>query len=832
MLLADHDKTALILPDRTYSYHQLLALARAMSRHIPAGAQRMVLYSENRPEWIQALYAGWCADCIVVPVDYQATAEDVAFIVRDCRPEVLFCSRDGRPVLAEVMAGLDYVPELRVFEELALTEAADPEPIAVTDSQATALLIYTSGTTGTPKGVMLSFDNLLANVEAVTIGTPIYSRDERVLMLLPLHHIFPLLGTLVIPFQIGATVALSPSLRAEDIIATLQNNKITILIGVPRLYSLIMQSIQKKIAASPIATLLYRLAEAVGSPRLSRLLFGAVHRKFGGHLKYLVSGGAALDPVVGRQYTTLGFEILEGYGMTEAAPMISFTRPGQVHIGSAGTAMSCTAIDIRDGEIVASGRNIMQGYWNRPEETAAVLRDGWLYTGDLGHLDERGRLFITGRKKEILVLASGKNINPALIEQELEASTPAIAEAGVLLKDDLLQVAIRPNLAYIREKGIHPMEDYFRWQVIDRYNQQVSPSKRLHRFTLVESELPRTRLSKLKRFQLPALVAERMERATRTRQHPGGEEYRLIRLFLEDLTSRTIGPDDHLEIDAALDSLDRVSLLVFIHKTFGVEIDESALMRMPTLRQISGFVAERKERIAVERIDWREIVRERIDSGLPRTWWTTNLIKNASRLLLRCYFRYRTEGRENIPDTPCILAPNHQSFIDGLLVAAGLKNALMRRTCFYAKAKHLRNRWLRFLADRNNIVVMDINADVRESIQKVATLLASGKNIILFPEGTRTLNGALGEFKKTFAILSKELNVPVVPVAIRGAFEALPTGSRLPRPFRKISVRFQPPIFPGDHSYESLSELVREHVLKCLGPQPLPLPAGPPCTRS
>jgi long-chain acyl-CoA synthetase len=829
MLLADHHKTALILPDRSCTYTQLLAQARAYARLIPEGTERVLLFSENRAEWIHAFYGAWSKGCTVVPVDFQATAEEVVFIARDCRPQVFFCSRERRPVIEEVLAALDFAPQLLVFEELSAVEDQDNEPIAASNPEATALLIYTSGTTGTPKGVMLSFANLMANIEAVTVGAPIYSPDERVLMLLPLHHIFPLLGTLVIPFQIGATVALSPSLGAADIIATLQKNSVTILIGVPRLYSLIMKSIQEKIAANKVATLLYRLAEKVASPAFSRLLFRSVHDKFGGHLKFLVSGGAALDPVVGRQFTTLGFEILEGYGMTEAAPMIAFTQPGQVFIGSAGTAMSCTAIDIRDGEIVASGKNIMQGYWNRPDETAEVLRDGWLYTGDLGHLDDRGRLFITGRKKEILVLANGKNINPVLIEQELETISPAIAEAGVFLKDDLLQAVIRPNLALIREKGITRMDEYFRWQVIDRYNQKVSPAKRLHHFTLVETELPRTRLSKLRRFQLPALVAAREERKA-VSEHPASEEYQIIHQFLEHHTARTIAPDDHLEIDAALDSLDKVSLLVFIQKTFGVTIAEDKLMHVPTLRQLSTFIGERKERIAVELINWRDIIRQRVDSGLPRTWWTTNLIKNISRLLFACYFRFRAEGRENIPDTPCIIAPNHQSFIDGLFVAAGLKNSLMQRTCFYAKAKHLQHRWLRFLADRNNIVVMDINADVRESIQKVATLLMSGKNIIIFPEGTRTLDGTLGDFKKTFAILSKELNVPVVPVAIRGAFEALPAGSLLPRPFRKISVCFQPPVFPADHSYESLNDLVREKVRNCLhiSGEPLAADIGAP----
>ncbi|MDD2466463.1 MAG: AMP-binding protein [Desulfobulbus sp.] len=821
-LLADHRKPALILPNQTISYAQLLNAAHGYGCLIPEETDRVLIFSENRPEWIYAFYAGWNSGCTVVPVDYQATADEVAFILIDCRPTVLFCSLERKPVLEEALARLDYQPQLLVFEALPSVEAQESAPIQAADPEQTALLIYTSGTTGSPKGVMLSFANLIANVEAVTIGTPIYNPAERVLMLLPLHHIFPLLGTLVMPFQIGATVALCPSLLAADIVQTLQQNRITILIGVPRLYSLIMKSILERIAANKVATFLYRLAAQVNQPRFSRLLFKSVHQKFGGHLKYLVSGGAALDPEVGRQFTVLGFEILEGYGMTEAAPMITFTRPGQVHIGSAGTAMSCTTIEIRDGEIVASGKNIMQGYWNRPEETAEVLKDGWLYTGDLGRVDEQGRLFITGRKKEIIVLANGKNINPVLIEQELESRYATITEVGVFLKNELLQAVIRPNLALIREKGVAQIEDYFRWQVIDPYNQKASPSKRLHHFTLVDCELPRTRLSKLKRFQLPELVSAREERKLHI-EHPAGEEYQVIREFLETQTARTIAPDDHLEIDAALDSLDKVSLLVFIKQTFGVEIAEEKLMHIPTLRQLSAFIAERKERIAVELINWREILKERVDTGLPRAWFTINLIKNFSNLLFRCYFRFRTEGREHIPESPCIIAPNHQSFIDGLLVAAGLKNTLMQRTCFYAKAKHLQNRWLRYFADRNNVVIMDIHADVRQSIQKVATLLQNGKNVIIFPEGTRTMDGALGEFKKTFAILSKELNVPVVPVAIRGAFEALPSGSILPIPFRKISVRFQPPIFPDDHTYDSLKDLVRERVHECLtrGEQPL-----------
>jgi len=221
MLLADHHKIALTLPGISVTYAQLLASAHSFARLFAAGTKRVLIFSENRPEWIYALYAAWCNRSTVVPVDHQATIEEIAFIIRDCQPQVFFCSLERKALLKEVLAGLDYAPQLLVFEELQPAQEPDLSPIELVDPQATALLSYTSGTTGTPKGVMLSFANLLANVEAVTIGTPIYSRDERVLMLLPLHHILPLLGTMVIPFRIGATVALSPSLLAKDIVRTL-----------------------------------------------------------------------------------------------------------------------------------------------------------------------------------------------------------------------------------------------------------------------------------------------------------------------------------------------------------------------------------------------------------------------------------------------------------------------------------------------------------------------------------------------------------------------------------------------------------------------------------
>ncbi len=820
MFLRNHEKTALKWKNREVSYANLLQETAHYSTLFSDTSQRVLIFSENRPEWIYSFYGSWKNNCTVIPVDYLSTVEEVSYIVQDCTPEVFFCSREREKILRKAAESLDYIPQIIVYEDIEkvappVSDDSTKNDLAEPVLDDTALIIYTSGTTGDPKGVMLSYENVLANVEAVTEGVPIYSIDERVMLLLPLHHIFPLLGSMVAPLFVGATIAISPSLQSDDILNTLQDNQITIIIGVPRLYKIICKGIIDKINQKKIAQLFFLFAEKAGSQILSRILFKTVHKKFGGNLKYLVCGGAALDPDVGRNFTTLGFEILEGFGMTEAAPMITFTRPGQVTIGSAGTAMSCTKIEIRNGEIVASGKNIMQGYLNRPQETAEVLQDGWLYTGDLGHLDEKGRIFITGRKKEIIVLPSGKNINPVLIEQKLEKLTDCINEVGVFVKDDILQAVILPDFRKTREHTITGLDDFFRWKIIDVYNQTVSPSKRILKFTLIDEELPKTRLSKLRRFQLPDLVGTRKSQKNDAPQ-PDFEEYLIIKGFIEEQTTKEIFPDDHLEIDIALDSLDQLSLLAFLKSSFDVDISEEKLMSHQTVRLLSEFVQEKKKKISVELINWHDILKEKVDLTLPKTWITANVIKNCSNLFFKMYFKFKGEGQENLPETPCIIAPNHQSFYDGLFVASQLKGCFLKKTYFYAKEKHVKNRLLRFFADRNNVIVVDINSGLKDSIQKLAEVLKKGKNVMIFPEGTRSQDGTLGDFKKLFAILSKELNVPVIPVTINGAFQALPTGSLFPKPFQPISVTFQRPIFPEGHTYESLTEQVYQQVRGCL----------------
>ncbi|MGD9899337.1 MAG: AMP-binding protein [Calditrichaceae bacterium] len=819
MFLKDHGKTALVWKDLKISYETLVKNVDYYSGLFEsAKTKKVAIFAENSLDWVYAFYASWKNDCIAVPIDYMSTSDEVAYILNDCKPEIIFCSNETYKTVESALQTVTYDQKVLKFEDIDIRNAPSvnsvfPEP----DKDKTALIIYTSGTTGSPKGVMLSFDNILANVEAVSDYVNIYTSDRNVMVLLPLHHTFPLIGSMIAPLSVGSTIAFAPSMAAEDIMETLQNNAIAIIIGVPRFYNLIRKGIMDKINKSAVTKTLFKLAEKIDSRAFSKVLFKTVQQKFGGNVHFMVCGGAAIDDEVARDYKTLGFEILPGYGMTEAAPMISFTRPGRWKIGSAGERMMTNEIRITDeGEITAKGRNVMQGYYNRKEETDEILKDGWLYTGDLGRLDKDGHLVITGRKKEIIILPNGKNVNPVEVEFKILNMSAYINEIGVFLKGDTLQAAIYPDFARIQEDGLLNIEEIFRQEIINKYNSQVSPYKRITNFSILKEELPKTRLGKVKRFMLPSLSED--TRSERQRgEEPDFEEYKIIKQFLNEEAGREVYHDDHIEIDLGLDSLGKVSLQVFLNSTFGVDIKEEEFMQYPTIEKLALVVRDEKVKIDVETVNWGDILREKLDINLPKSWFTHNLFKNTSRVFLNLYFRLKGEGTENLPESPFILAPNHQSFFDGLFVVSFLKNKQMKKTYFYAKEKHVSKKWLKFIADRNNVIIMDINKDLKISLQKMAAALKKGKNIIIFPEGTRSKDGHIGSFKKTFAILSRELNVPVVPVTIRGAFEALPSGSHFPKPFKKIFVKFHSPVYPENHTYESLKEAVYQKMSKYLG---------------
>lgn len=815
LFLRDFQKTAMIYRGEEISYSRLIQAALRVAAACPlARGERSAIFAENRPEWAAAFFGAWHHGGINVPIDALSTPEEVAYILRDCAPSRIFCSPTTRPVLVAALALLEGEPrlEIRDLEESLPAAAAPAEVLPHPDD--VAVLIYTSGTTGGPKGVMLTYDNLLTNIEEVVEDTRIITRKERLLGILPFHHIFALQGNLLAPMSSGATVVLLEKLGSDEILQALQAHRITILLGVPRLYKLFHQGLMSKVKASLPVRVLLALSRATGGAALGRVLFAKVQKAFGGSIAFLVSGGAKLDEVVARDLRAMGFEILEGYGMTEAAPMITFTRPGEVCIGSPGRATRYTQLRIEQGEILASGRHVMKGYWNRPEETAAVLREGWLHTGDQGHLDGKGRLFVTGRTKEIIVLPNGKNINPEEIENRLLSLSPLIKEIGVYPLEDTLAAVIHPDKAAVRRERIVNLRETLRLQVLDKFNLHAPGYKRIHQFFLVEEELPKTRLGKLKRFLLPKL-AQQVTAERPSVPDPDQEEYRLLKAYLAAGRDQAIHPDDHLEYDLGLDSLAKIELDLFMEKTFGIALPEDEPASHFTVRGLAERAAALRTRAEAEAPDWSHLLAEAEGSKAVPDSIAMLRVMQALALPLRPFFRLEVTGLDRIPEGPCIFAPNHQSLFDGLFLSYAVPDRILRRTHFLATERHFRGGFTRFYARHANILVMDINRDLKGTLQAAAALLRAGRNLMIFPEGTRTRDGHMLPFRKTFAILAKELGVPVVPVAISGAYEAFPVDRRLPRPGH-ISLHFLDPLEPGGLSPESLTEhtqaVVAAHV--------------------
>ncbi len=811
------DKKSIISQQGDFTYTQLLQHIQQYSLLFNAkGYSKIAIYAENRVEWFFAFYAAMQNKCIAVPIDFMASAEDVAYIIDDCEPDLVFLSEGMKEPYTKVRQKSKHRPEEIFFENH--PPVKDHEISCWTgpeDNDTTAVIIYTSGTTGSPKGVMLSYTNIFANMKAV-VDARIFHSESQVLVLLPLHHIFPLVGSLMVTFYSGGTTVVSPSMQSSDLMKTLADNAVTVFIGVPRLYELIYRGLMSKINKSFLARTFLKLVYLTKSRKLGKKLFKKVHQGLGGHLQFMIAGGAALNKEVGTFFYAIGFDIMEGFGMTEAAPMITFPRPGKIKIGSTGQALPGMTVEIKDGEIIAKGPNVMKGYYNRPEETAEVLKDGWLYTGDLGRFDEDGFLFITGRKKEIIVLPNGKNINPVELEQKLEFFSKAIREAGIFIHKEMLHAVIVPDYKFLSDNGITDLNQYFRDQVISPFNTELSSYKRIMQFTLLKNDLPRTRLSKLQRFKLEELVQDTSEKKSKARQ-PETAEYLAVKTFIESQVDMDVSPDDHLVFDIAMDSMGKMGLIDFIEQTFGIKIDDEQLLKFSSIAKIAEYIGANKLFHKEQSINWSGNLKESVPVELPKSSFLYNFIISSVRRFFSLFFKIKVTGTENIPEGACFIAPNHQTKLDGFLVLSCLNKKTLKETYSYAKKSHMKGRLRQYVARRTNIIVMDMAKDLKESLQKIAEVVKLDKKIMIFPEGTRTTTGKLGDFKKTYAIIGAELNIPVVPVAISGAYEAMSSGKKRIKPGSKITVTFLPPVSPAGLAPETLNSIIKGQIAKAIG---------------
>lgn len=654
MFLRFYDKTAFIYKGKNISYKELIDKAEFYSAAIDIiPGDRVVIFSENKPEWAYALFGIWRRGGIAVPIDHMASEDEVAFIIQDARPTYAFVSSDLKYTFAKAVKRHRYKVEVIDIEDFIPFQ--DPKEPITNISEDIALILYTSGTTGQPKGVMLTFGNLQSNIEAIAKENIASSKDVTI-ALLPFHHAYPLMVSLLVPIYLGATIIFNENLSSSSLVNLIVANKVTALIGVPKLYKILHDKIFGEINNIPVAKKLFSFVDFVGSPKLGKIIFKKVHKSFGGNLKYFISGGAKLDPNIAHDLYMLGFDVLEGYGLTETSPIVSFNVPGSIKIGSVGKPIPGVEVKIaEDGEVLVKGKNVMKGYWQRPDLTNEAIKDGWFYTGDIGYLDEDGYLYIIGRKKELIVLENGKKVIPEEIENLILSKSDIVKEVAVIEQNGHLHAIIVPNFELVKEKGILNLREHITWEVIDKVNRELPSYKNITDFSIREEELPKTRLGKIKRFLLKAQDNVPLKAKEQTYKE---EEKKPIGILTEqegillDYLRRyksDISPKDHIEIDLGLDSLDKVELLSFLDKTFGIQIPEKELSKYLSVEQLMSLVLD-KEAKQTKEVNWHDILSETAPAETLE--YKDEVLVYGSYLLrqiFKVYFRFQVEGLPNLP---------------------------------------------------------------------------------------------------------------------------------------------------------------------------------------
>ena len=824
--LYDRKRIAVTYGEQKISYADVIKYVNYYSEFLDiTKGDRSALMMENRPESIFSFFSIWAKKGIAISLDAGYTVDQLAYVLGDSTPKYLFVSNKTKKVAEEANSKLNNIIKIINVDELVLPAEykIKKEEFENDSNDDVAVIVYTSGTTGNPKGVMITYENIKTNMEGVR-AVDLVNETDVILAMLPYHHIMPLCFTLILPMYMGVPIVLLTEISSASLLKTLQENRVTVILGVPRVWEMLDKAIMIKINESSLAKFMFKMAEKINSMAIRKMLFSKVHKQFGGHIRLMVSGGAKIDKNILEDFRTMGFCAIQGYGMTETAPIIAFNVPGRERSDSAGEVIPNVEVKIADdGEILVKGKNVMKGYYNNEKATEEAFdKDGWFHTGDLGRMDGK-YLIIIGRKKEMIVLPNGKNIDPNDIENEIIKNTDLIKEIAITEYKEQLLAIIYPDFQQIEAKKIVNIKDAIKWEVIDKYNVTAPNYKKIHDIKIVKKELPKTRIGKIRRFMLKDLIEDKDDVIEQKEEKKAivvppemKEKFDIINKYIDERYHKAIDLDSHIELDLGFDSLDIVEFMNFLNETFGINLVEQDFVENKTISAIIKLVNEKAGKF-VEKVDKNENLKKIIESDsdvkLPKDARYAKFLRVILGPFFRFYFKYKCIDKENIKDGAGIIVGNHQSYLDGFMVNNVFTTKEMNDNYYIATALHFKSKTMKYLANHGNIILVDANRNLKNTLQAAAKVLKNNKKLIIFPEGARTRDGQIHEFKKTFAILAKDLNVPIYPFVLKGAYEAFPYNKKFPKR-NNVSVQFLERIEPNNKTVEELVEETKNNIAK------------------
>ena len=820
MFLNRGDRLALVdFNDKKINYTELVNNVKYFSENVVTAEKDDfgLILMENRPEWIYTYFALWDRKAVPIALDSTSNGKEILYVLEDSGPKFIICSDETEKNVKEAVSLYDKGQVTIINVDSHLIDENKMEIIKKGDFElenpegdSIATMLYTSGTTGFPKGVMLTFNNLSSELEGLEKKNLLEPSDQ-ILALLPFHHVLPLTATVLIILKYQASIVFVKKIASKEILEALDKNNVTALVGVPRVFKLFYDGIKQQIDSKFITRTIYKLMTKIKSFKIRRKVFAKVHEKFGGELTFIVSGGAKLDPEIGEFYETLGIYVQEGYGLTETSPVIAVNTRKERKIGTVGKKLDNIEAKIVDEELWVKGPIVMKGYYNKPEKTAEVItEDGWFKTGDLASIDDEGYITIRGRRNSMIVLSNGKNIDPEKLENKvIEKSKKLIKELGVFGHNDKLVAIIVPDLLECRKQGITNIKAYVK-NIVEDYNLTVHNYEKILDYKLYEEELPKTRVGKLRRFMLPELYLKTNVKKKKV-EEPDNEVYRLLKDYIKKLKGIEAQPEENLELEIGMDSLDIVEFFAYVENSFGIQLDEEKFSEISNLKSLSEYINEKATKIESGEVDWKKII-EAAPPVEEKNRWATRVLRPLFDLTIKLYFRLKRVDRDKLSDKPQIFVSNHQSFIDSLVLGSLLPAGILYNTIFLAIDWYFKKGILKLLVSHGNVVLIDINKNIKKSVEEIAANVKAGKNVLIFPEGARTKDGKVAEFKKVFAIIAKELNVDVQCLGIKGAFEAYSRYMKFPKP-KKIEVAVLEKFKP-EGTYDEIVEKARNIIKK------------------
>jgi long-chain acyl-CoA synthetase len=813
---------------REFTYAQVASLARACGERLRAAglapSDALVVWSENRPEWIVALWGALLEGVVVVPIDYRVSPDFLWRVVEKTSARVILVGDDVK------LKGARPGTEVWNIGELGHPERQGGRPAMFNATpQTTAEIIFTSGATAEPKGVVITHRNILANIVPIEREMQKYRRIIRVFSplrfvnLLPLSHMFGQAMATFVPPMLPGEVIFSHSFNPNEIVRQIKSRRISVLVCVPKILEVLKEHVSRVFPDAAVPD--------PGPMHFSKRwwIYRHVHRLFGFKFWAFVVGAAPLDPAIEEYWGRLGFAVVQGYGLTETAPIVTLNHPLKPRRGSVGSPIAGVEVKIApDGEVLVRGDNVTKGYYEAPGETAAAFEDGWLHTGDIGSVDESGRLTIKGRKKEMIVTPEGLNVFPEDVERAL-ATQPGVRDSAVVGTTAAGATQERVHAVLLVEPGANADA------IVRGANAHLEDYQRVRSFSVWPGEaLPRTEgTGKLRRKEIQRWVSGAAGPASGGAGGRASSAAEVVARFAPD---RTITDETTLE-ELGLSSLERIELMMALEDALDVPLGEAEFAAARTVADLETLASRGVEQAEGPGRAEGATVRHEPDIDFPR-WnrsWPARVLRRISLPtwilpLARVFAWTRAEGLEHLRgiEGPVIFAANHQSHMDTPVimwvlparwryrVAPAMAKEFFKAHFFpgqFTRREHFTNSLNYYLSALffNAFPLPQREVGARQALRYAGELLGDGYSVLIFPEGRRTKEGDIAPFQPGVGMMASRLGVPVVPVRIDGLDKVLHPTWKMAKPGH-VDVRFGRPLRLSGDDYGALARQVEEAV--------------------